>query len=1729
MKTLLLYGLTFLCFTSLCGQASFTSNISSGCGPLNVQFSDKSTGAISWQWDFGNGNQSALQHPSAIYINSGYYTVSLTIKDNTGNSYTSVKNQFIHVFEDPKAYFTASKRKVCPGDTLTFINQSTEGDAPIKTFEWNFGDGNGSSVENPVHSFATPGYRNITLWVTDNNGCISTKKYTSYIQIRVPPVADFTQDSGLSCKRSTKIQFTSTVFPGGMAHLWSFGDGNISTAVNPLNTYLNYGKYTVSLKVTDANGCVGIKAVRDAVIVDSVVINFSAEKPSVCDTISVVKFTNLSNVSIGYLWKWEFGDGATENNYFSEHQYADFGAYSVVLRLTGPGCVVAIKKNNFIRVLRNPPLKITVNDTGACQIPFQILFNSNTSSSATVSWDYGDMKTGYGRTTGHTYSADDTFRVFATATESNGCSVTDSAITFMNILRTYTTGELEGCVPFELKLKSLVYETSAPLVRELWYLGGTLIDSGSQIRKNLNDTGIYKLRYFGLNSKGCADTPTYKILVGLRSYPSFRISRKSICLNDTVFCSNTTYDPKKNLTFTWFNSEGEKTNTRDFITSYHNSQGPVAITLISENNGCKDTFNLKDSVVVLTPKTGLSIPRLGCDLPAVIPLVNTTTSWTSFRWTAEPKEVQKNSDTMWLLPDSINTYKINLFARNDTTGCEDSFRYDIKLRSNKPIARMSGEIKDTCLPAKITLTDKGSSGTKIFWQLPEDTGDLFTGKFNYFISSFGTYSFKRIAVFSNNIQECYDTAVYKVTIPKPDVSFSVSTLKSCTPATITLTDSGYMAGRKAWWKIGDSVVFSTGNTTNFTIRTPSPPEGTKIVFTAYDSLNRCYDSAVKHISITGPEAAINHQFQYNCKSTRIQLSFTKISIPGIEKISWVIKDTVRSVTETALYTVNTVQWVKVFLYLTDSAGCTSTIEKNIYTRVYKPQIHIGSDIKGAVCPPVTIKFFDSTYSFSNPVETWEWQFGDGSVSTLKNPAHTYLNPGKYTVTLKVKNFVGCFATDSFPAYITVNGPVGSIIKPPDSMCVPWTATFQTTAKKLRDVLWDFGDGTEGNGIKGQHIYQTPGRYSISAIMEDSAGCKTGIAAPFILHGLSTPKAMITQTAYCISAPLTFRDQSQYNGAPSLNSWKTDTKTGTGSTFTYTALQDKKDTLLFIALGLNGCNDTLHYNPVKSAVKPAFISSRDTLCLGDTILFRDISTSDTTIISRKWIWQKKTSDSVSPVFISNKTGYDDVFLKITNSFGCSDTIRSVNRTITGDTVPPLSGGLHLITVLPDHRLQFHIRSYSGLDWRSYKIYNASDLTVPVAASYNRTDTVINLPGFDVQNKSYCFGVLNTNLCHKESDRIKIQLHCQIDLKTRPDTNCVRINWNPYYGRIPDQYYLFRSEDGGPEKLIATTNNLTHYSTDRDVVCNKKYSYRLNASFPGFVQRSSSDTSRAIPFFVNKLQKPTITVAGVLNNEANELNIDSGINDKIATAWKIERKIGNGPFDSAYTLLSGDYKYWKDTLSHPESTRYYYRVLAMDECYFKSPYSNICSPILLTAGLDNDQIRIHWSPYSFWPGGVMHYDVEVMNEDRSFNRITTTTDTSLLSDYPGNRCGDLPVFRVTAVSRPNPGFSDSNRIYYSHSNFGAVNPGSGIFVPNAFTPNGNGLNEIFKPEVSWVKTYKLLVYDRWGSKIHESEGCNTYWDGFINGEPATGGCYAYRLELTATNGSRTYRSGTVLVLK
>ena len=233
-------------------EADFTANPTNGTVPLNVQFTDQSTGGIiSYQWNFGDGNTSTLENPTHTYTTIGSYNVTETVTGTQGND-TLTENNYI-IVTAPKALvanFTANSTN----DTAPLNVQFTDESSGTPTsWLWNFGDGTNSTLQNPTHIYTTPGIYNVTETVSNSVGN-NTLTENNYINVKYPaPVAGFTANN-TNGTVPLSVQFTDQSTGNVTGYSWNFGDGYTSTLQNPTHTYTTPGIYNVTETVTGPGG-----------------------------------------------------------------------------------------------------------------------------------------------------------------------------------------------------------------------------------------------------------------------------------------------------------------------------------------------------------------------------------------------------------------------------------------------------------------------------------------------------------------------------------------------------------------------------------------------------------------------------------------------------------------------------------------------------------------------------------------------------------------------------------------------------------------------------------------------------------------------------------------------------------------------------------------------------------------------------------------------------------------------------------------------------------------------------------------------------------------------------------------------------------------------------------------------------------------------------------------------------------------------------------------------------------------------------------------------------------------------------------------------------------------------------------------------------------------------------------------------------------------------------------
>jgi PKD repeat protein len=215
-------------------DANFSASPREGISNLTLfTFVDATTGGTppyTYRWDFNNDglNESTLQSPTYVYTSAGTYTVVQTVTDSSlaGTVNTETKIGYIVIYAPLTAAFSASPTEGVNGRTVfTFTDQSTGGKGPY-SYQWQFGDSNASTLQNPTHIYASAGTYTITLTVTEGLSTTNTLTRTAYISVY--KAGDANKDGTVNSLDITKVERIIMTLDATAPGADSNGDGNVN-------------------------------------------------------------------------------------------------------------------------------------------------------------------------------------------------------------------------------------------------------------------------------------------------------------------------------------------------------------------------------------------------------------------------------------------------------------------------------------------------------------------------------------------------------------------------------------------------------------------------------------------------------------------------------------------------------------------------------------------------------------------------------------------------------------------------------------------------------------------------------------------------------------------------------------------------------------------------------------------------------------------------------------------------------------------------------------------------------------------------------------------------------------------------------------------------------------------------------------------------------------------------------------------------------------------------------------------------------------------------------------------------------------------------------------------------------------------------------------------------------------------------------------------------------------
>lgn len=902
------------------------------------------------------------------------------------------------------------------------------------------------------------------------------------------------------------------------------------------------------------------------------------------------------------------------------------------------------------------------------------------------------------------------------------------------------------------------------------------------------------------------------------------------------------------------------------------------------------------------------------------------------------------------------------------------------------------------------------------------------------------------------------------------------------------------------------------------------------------------------------------------------------------------------------------------LYVTNDSGCVDSAYLKVKGIKFRARIQekigIVGDTVNYACPGYT--FFNNA---TDNITDFEWTVIDPNlgrpgdtvvtfVATAPPNNSTLFNftyPGIKTVILKANSIYGCSAYDTL--YVVFGGPRPrfDVVTPSsrqgcDSLKVVMVDKSANVGKSSFVFLWGDGGFDYQFADTNRHVYKYS--YPVKNTVTDTfrpilyifgEGCQVSFTDSFTIFPRPVVSGFINgKDSICAPASFTFNDTSRFAPIGNYGYWSNNTlfswNYGDGSNWDTTTVSKTKTKIYSVPgtyqvkLAIKnpwGCIDTANFKKVIAVDTPVagFMVNKTIECWlngNNGFVFTDTSRYGTTPARvRQWFWNDPSavpaSGVIKPGAVTGNVNFNipgsstpqsyTISLKVTNKFGCSDSIGKTNFITVRDTVSPAPISPTYVTVDPTtlkDSIQINWNATNISNFYAYNLYRNNVLTKSLTnQALNSYWDVVNT----VSSPSpYTYYIKVADQCFKESPLSTIHSSIKLDVQSVASTGGLGSNmltFNAYTGwgdqaTNIDKYEVYRKNPKSAYNLVGTVSPIsgaTTYQFEDKGLCSDVYTYyvkALNKNFtdPRYGYYSLSNYDEEIATF-NVIVTP-VEVNYVTVDSINKITVkwtDAPVTAGVLKQYIVEKTSNTNPVPSI--VYRGTATTFDDYNVNPSAEIYQYTVRYEDNCGNLSNLSDTSNNILLATNAvaiagytDAWNVGLSWNHYKTWKNGVIRYDIDVKYPQGwvTVGSVPGTDNVFVDSDVPRNGITGAYCYRIKAIE--NDAVADS-----SISNESCVIYPSKILVPPyvpgklAFSPNNDGLNDTLFILGSGLKTYSFKVFDRWGKCVFSTEDINLGWNGkFQNtGNPCESGMYSYSIIAKGQDFRRFNLKGTITLLK
>ena len=529
---------------------------------------DPTKGAVTYQWDFGDGSGIATgQTPSHDYTSQNIYTVTLITTNPECADTTSTTIDLRPI---------VPTFGVVPADTCRyrpFKIQSTTDSTNLVEYTWQVGSLT-YITDTPSLRISIPdtGNHTILLTVKDVSGCYYPSAPGNVLI--TGPTAKFTTDPLLGGCRNSPITLVdqSTAFRNDKLQFWQFFFGDFTSyqfsGPPMVHQYTDTGTYDIRLTLRDIKGCTDTAIVKAAVRITSPRAGFLTNDTLFCPNTTIPFIDSSKGKSLTY--SWDFGDGATSVSQNPTHSYTTNDKYyDVKLKVTDAiGCSDSVVKAQYIHI-EKPIASFLLEDSTASCFPLEAKFTPTGKYYDSLYWDFGDGITSTLDTTSHfynNYGPPPTYAYVAKLVLQGDGGCRDSAMRNVYVYNPYVVTKLTFTPLSACDSVSATFSlTPPPYTKYTLYFGDRTADStGNLTPTHLYDLpGSYTPQLGMLDSTGCVISYSNAGVKVLGATPFFSRSPKAFCDTATVFLHSIYPIPSNDglNSLTWDFGDGSPTVT----------------------------------------------------------------------------------------------------------------------------------------------------------------------------------------------------------------------------------------------------------------------------------------------------------------------------------------------------------------------------------------------------------------------------------------------------------------------------------------------------------------------------------------------------------------------------------------------------------------------------------------------------------------------------------------------------------------------------------------------------------------------------------------------------------------------------------------------------------------------------------------------------------------------------------------------------------------------------------------------------------------------------------------------------------------------------------------------------------------------------------------------------------------------------------------------------------------